>query len=659
MPGKVKSGAAHWRDWSFSTVFLGRKYIRASLASSPDHLQEWKAVMTTSLSSSYPRSAADEPVVNESSSAHKVEPLQAAGITGITGGLTAACRLPIQPLPLSQAASGENLTSNGEKKSAVKASATPGETPPGLASPKLAISKPVGNIPSGSKPRRFSPQLVESTRRRRKSGDSGPTILPHDKTDVSPGTQVTPSPSLKLSVGGELPSVVSTGNNSSAAESRFSFSSLRKKAPRQHSFQVPELPSIQSTGDSEESNESNNPSTSPTPLAASADHVSLQQNIEQRRSVCEGSEGYLLALAAQAVENKLREQAMAAYPNEKIHEPIDHFAVAREDGDGQDKAHVQGHDKAFSMVGDRQRTLAASETILPRASQERFHNHVEAAKEHDHLSGALKIDTEAQWKDVQSLETRKAVSPPLAGQDLQYPFCQSPIQTRFDTGQIYQEREATDLDLTMDHSGLWTPEGGLSRRSSTHGLWMGTCAKSAEDSQSSTTCRMVQTGLLTPAAEQECEPIPLSQCRRQHIESPPLSPPESDDDCKPKACYATPLPLDEEKLFSEEFPDTFITQVYNYISLGYPSMARKFDAELSKITKVSIEGLRTDDDNSSANGYVGVPERLAGGKEEKCPRWCALKKYVREWARQQSRMIGMGNGEKNWGHLEKKGSWAI
>lgn len=629
--------------------------------------------MTTSLSSAFHRCADDEPVEisgrrNRSSSAHNCQPLQAAGPTGITGGITAACRLPILPLPLSQPASGENLTSNGEKKTAVKAPSTPGEIPPRLSSPKLAISKPVENISSGSKPRRFSPQLVESTRRRRKSGDSGPTILPHDKTDVSPGAQGTPFQSLKFSAGSKLTlsprdsSVVSAANNTvSTAESRFSSSSLRKKAPRQHSFQVPELPSIESTGDSEESNESNNPSTSATPFAASADNVSRPKAIEHQKNIFKKSEGYLLALAAEAAENKLREQAMAAYPNEKIHEPIDHFAVAREDGDSENKAHVQGHNGALSVVKGQQQTIAVSEPILPRASQERFPKHVEAAQDHDHLSGALKIDTEASTKDTPGSNRRKAVTPPLAGQDLQYPFCQSPIQTRFDVGHIYQDRESTGLDFLTERSGLWTPEGGPSRKGSAHGLWMGTCAKSAKDSGSSTR-RAGQTGLLTPAAEQESESIPLSRCLRHHDDFLPLSPPDSDDDCKPKPCCAIPFPhLDEEKLFSEEFPNSFISQVYNYLSLGYPSMARKFDAELSKITKVPTEELRLDDGDLSANGYVGLPERVAGGKQEECPRWAALKKYVREWARQQSRMVMVGTAgvKGDWGHLEKKGSWAI
>ena len=632
--------------------------------------------MTTfsSPASSCHRTAGEEPVeitgeTNRSSSAHNYEPLQGAGVTSITGitGITAACRVPIRPLPLplSQPVPAENLTTNnGKNKPEVKAPRNSGGIPPAVLSSKLAISKPIENISSGSKPRRFSPQLVESTRRRRKSGDSGPTILPHDKTDVSPGTQGTPFESLKTSAGGVLPpasgysSTVSTAEALSAAESRFSFSSLKKKELRQPSFQVPELPSIQSTGDSEGSNESRSPSRSATPIAASANNVTLQQTTEHQKTICDKPEGYLLALAAQAAEQKLREQAMAAYPNEKIHEPIDHFAAAREEGDGEDKAHIRGH-KTFSVLGDQQTTLPISKMTPLRASQEQFSKPVEAVQDLKRVAGGPGFDTQVSKIDNQSSEMKIAVSPPLAGQDLQYPFCQSPLQTRFDVGQLYQERKPTDLDLG---SGLWTPDGGASRKGSIHGLWMGTCAKSIEDSR--TTHCVTQTGLLTPGPERD-DPFQFSQFHRTEF---PLSPSGSNDDCK--LCCVNSVLSNEEKI-SEEFHDGFITQVYNYLSLGYPSMARKFDAELSEITKVPVEELRLDDGNVSANGYVGVPKRLGIGKEQTCPRWGALRTYVKEWARQQSpsqipsrchHHIGMKEGVYNagdWGHLAKKGSWAI
>lgn len=658
-PGHDKSGSIYAREAkSCAPHFVERGYLHACLASTTNHLQVWTAVMTTSSSLSlFCRLAGEEPVESsgrsdQSSSAQNCDPQQVAGISGITG-TTAACRLSLQPLPLSQPFSGENFTTNGKNKITVKATRISGELPPGSLSPQLATSKPVENISSGSKPRRFAPQLVETTRRRRKSGDPGPTILLHDKTDVSPGIQRISFRSLKFNTGSGLPlpsensSIVSTADALSAVESRYSSSSLKKKESRQHSFRVPELPPIQSTGDSEESNESNCPSISTTPLAASADNGFLQQATEHRRKIVrEESEGYLLALAAQAAENKLREQAMAAYPNEKTHEPIDHFAAAREDGDSVDKTHAQGHSKTISVMED-QRTLARSEMILPRASQ------AEAARDQNHVAGGPS-DTEAGTGNIQGLETRKAVSPPLAGQDLQYPFCQSPVQTRFDAGQIYQDRELTEFDLDPERSGLWTPEGSSSRKGSTPGLWMGTCAKSAEGSR--TRHGGGQTGLLTPAGDGDDEPIRFPRC---HHDEFLLSPPDSDDDSKPRCTTSAASSTSIESQISEEFHDGFITQVYNYLSLGYPSMARKFDPELSKIAQVPVEALRLHDGDADANGYVGVPERIGVGKQRECPRWAALREYVNEWARQQSRIGGMGGGNGEWGNVAKKGSWAV
>ena len=82
---------------------------------------------------------------------------------------------------------------------------------------------------------------------------------------------------------------------------------------------------------------------------------------------------------------------------------------------------------------------------------------------------------------------------------------------------------------------------------------------------------------------------------------------------------------------------TFVTQVYTYLSLGYPSLARKFDEELSKITRVSVEDLRKDDGRVNTKGYVGAPEGtgtdVRGVLEgsTKCERWGGLRGSVREW----------------------------
>lgn len=585
------------------------------------------------------------------------------GVLGVPGAtsITAACRLPLLPLSFSQPGSGEISTTNGEI--AVKAPRTSGESSPG-SSLTLTVSKPVETIPSGSKPRRFFPQLVETTRRSRKSGDSGPTILLHDKTDVSPGTQEPPSQSLKSSARSALPrensSVVSTVDVPTVEESRFSSSSLKKHKLRRHSFRIPELAPIQSTGNSEESNESDCSSASTTLFAASADNVSPREFTQHHKSGCEEAEGYLLALAAQIDSSRLREQAMAAYPNEKTHEPIDHFAVAREDGGPKSGLHARQHDRIFRELEDQQQPLILSATMVPQATEELCQDQVEAVEAVEALDGVPGspiADPGARMRDAQMQKMRHAASPPLAGQELRFPLCHSPRQTRLDAGQLYEEKRQADFELKQC-SGLWKPGGGASRKgSSTQGLWMGTSAKSAEDSR--TGDGIAPTGLLTPAAERE-EPMRSSWCECQPPNQLPPSPPGGSQEHCNLHCMNSVLSGEEEKM-PEEFHDAFITQVYNYLSLGYPSMARKFDAELSKISKVPIEQLRQGDDHMHANGYLDAPERIGAGKEGPCARWAALKQYVKEWAKQQSHISGIIKEGINddWGHREKKGSWAI
>lgn len=140
------------------------------------------------------------------------------------------------------------------------------------------------------------------------------------------------------------------------------------------------------------------------------------------------------------------------------------------------------------------------------------------------------------------------------------------------------------------------------------------------------------------------------------------SPPTSISSSSQPSCLNTVLCL--EKSIENEFHDGFVTQVYNYLSLGYPALARKYDHELSKITRIPIVELRQDDANVNAKGYVGAPEgtgcELRGVQEGQCERWTALKLYIREWARQQPNMSKKdGAANEDWGVRARKGSWAI
>jgi hypothetical protein len=114
------------------------------------------------------------------------------------------------------------------------------------------------------------------------------------------------------------------------------------------------------------------------------------------------------------------------------------------------------------------------------------------------------------------------------------------------------------------------------------------------------------------------------------------------------------------KSMEDEFHDGFVTQIYNYLSLGYPCIARYYDYELSKISGIAVQDLRRDDLHTDARGYVVAME---SDPNTACTRWRALRRYIREWARQQPSMAeddtGHDTGFESWGMLERRGSWAI
>jgi len=118
----------------------------------------------------------------------------------------------------------------------------------------------------------------------------------------------------------------------------------------------------------------------------------------------------------------------------------------------------------------------------------------------------------------------------------------------------------------------------------------------------------------------------------------------------------------EQALFAE-FDDTFVTQVYNYLSLGYPALARQYDEELARISHISQEDLRADDKKKNAKGHIGLIEAPEGsfkkeGSHEYGARWKALRIYILEWGRQHPSMSN-GAAPPAWGVRARRGSWAI
>lgn len=556
-----------------------------------------------------------------------------------------------------------------------------------LTSPPRTSAPPMESNAATRKPRKFAPQLVETTRRRRRSTDTVPAVLPSDKTEVSPGDQTSfprPRNLVRPSAVPIVPDnspVVSSEQVPRVSDSRFSASHLRKQEPRRHSFRVPNLPSILSSGDDEGSNESNCPSLSTSPSAAS-DETEPSRNarrvVKGRR---ETSTGYLLTLAAKTAEKQLREQAMAAYPNENMHEPVDHFAVDRETDDTEDDETENSQDTPRATK-EASRTQS-SDSAAGRDTAEMHRHHETLKKSHNHKTtvqpelgrrrsvkgsfqdpeqpmrdlqkdrGTAKHHHGGRHKDVEMDNMRNAASPPMAGQNLLFPHCQSPRQTRLDVGQHPPGFRDMRAPTSNEHTGLWTPGGCASKDGSVCGLWMGTSVKSAQATLEPPA--NFQTGLLTPTTEQD-DPFTSSSASYNRHQLPP-SPPSSHSDSKISCIDAI---LSEEQRLALEFHDAFVTQVYNYLSLGYPALARKYDVELSKISKIPVEELRQHDANTNAKGYIGAPE--GGGSDVKgvqdgaCARWSALKRYVREWARQQSHM---GIRAEEWGDRARRGSWAF
>lgn len=549
-------------------------------------------------------------------------------------------------------------------------------------------------IVTAPRPNKFKPQLIETTRRSRKSGDTVPALRPADKTDLSPGDNtllprhLRPTRPSLLPVPPDNTPVASVEQVPQVPESRFSSSTLSRKAPRRHSFRVPDLDPIRSQPDSEVSSESTYPSLSTSPSAAS-DQAELYKHATRVRESCDDRfSGYLLALAAKAAEKQLREQALAAYPNEHLHEPVQHFAIDRDSdtSDGEEGVGLLSHEfprdarpagresaAGWDMLemrhhqeklGEQQRNYKVTEQIQldRRKSIRSLLNDPDNITRDSHrvlniTGGGHSNLNDAKQKDAETEHMRHAASPPMLGGDLQFPKCLSPQQTKFEVDQYPSSRKSSGATTPHGHSGLWTPTGVSSRQGSAGGLWHGVCATSGKSSPS--VSKLLQTGLMTPQVEKE---NPFTQLNLGNRECPlPQTPLNSSGDLKLEELEGK---LSLEERIEAEFNDGFVTQIYNYLSIGYPSVARKYDHELSKISKCPLADLRRDDQRKNTKGYVGAPEGNGSGVADvqggHCTRWMALRLYIREWARQQPLMIGRDVGANDdWGVRARRGSWAI
>jgi hypothetical protein len=406
----------------------------------------------------------------------------------------------------------------------------------------------------------------------------------------------------------------------------------------------------------------------------------------RRESVDDSSAGYLLELAAKAAEKQLREQALAAFPNSDFHEPVAHYVDHDTEGSEPSVTEAkqqQQRESSFTQVNwDLVAMREYREKQIVDKEKQKPKEYVKPAfSPFGNPAGFLDAATARKFanerKDPELERQRREARPPMLGQDIKFPRCESPEPSRFDptqgcdavrTAMCYlseQSKAASEKGeslwcgkgngrQTSTTPSLWS--NANSRASSTQGLWGGFCVNGGDKSPRG------PTGLLTPHNE---KPNPMSPCPTPSTSLLPPTPPASSSGITFENTGFSGIDekLAVEQSIEEEFGDNFVTQVYNYLSLGYPSMARPFDEELSKISHIPISELRQDDHLASSRGYIrlGKDGNLKDTEitEETCMRWRALRIYIQEWARQHPNMAEDEFMVGGRGTAVRKGSWAL
>ncbi|OQD68791.1 hypothetical protein PENDEC_c031G03693 [Penicillium decumbens] len=484
---------------------------------------------------------------------------------------------------------------------------------------------PEQNPPTG--PRRFKPEVIETDRRSVKGISEE---LSHGPT----------SPGSRPAASNTMPRINSNRTGyTELPESKFSYASLlRRQEGRRHSFRVPELPPIPSSGSEDSDDE---PLHSPSLSSHKSPQKSTGDQKPERllRESCDGEyTEYLLSLAARSAQKQLREQALAAFPNEQVHEPVDHFAIDSEDEEEDLGERAPEDDLKYPQKHHIKSRRESSADLSWELEYMRQHKEeaemrlraMAASKGRDHTSAGYHPAPRADGR----------TSPPMLGDDIVLPRSLSPVGTRCENSTAEDGSHAAQ-DSCRGGVGLWYVDSRPDDDRGT-GLWKGTCSKShSEDGQRAS-------GIMTPMPRGDDTDMDRlsrsSTCTNLHgMTSQPG--PRKDDF----------LSISSKSL-EDEFNDAFVTQIYNYLSLGYPCVARYYDYELSKISGIAIQDLRRDDLHTDARGYVVAME---GNPVTACTRWRALRRYIREWARQQPRMAEDDTGLEAWGMPERKGSWAI
>lgn len=439
-----------------------------------------------------------------------------------------------------------------------------------------------------------------------------------------------------------------------------------RRSTRRDSFQ-PELEAIPSDASHENSDEENEDDDTPSlsgSLGSSEDSMMRLQLARTRESCDDRFSGYLLALAAKAAEKQLREQALAAFPNETMHEIVEHFydreveMPSDEDVEGIGLLHVEDPQhpprRQSTEVGWAAKEMQAHQEKLARMREEETNKKLaeEASKPtfpDPFWTNGMTVKTiRAQdakpdkQKEAELERMRLAASPPMLGGDLKFRMCPSPKATKFESDQRIDVQQPR-----RDENG--------------GGLWGGYCVADEPGALISPSTRgppLIQ----TPHSERE---DPFSSAFGGDRTPAGAKTPSKDGGLRnlmhgiDDRLQAEVARSKAEEMLLQEFDDGFVTQVYNYLSLGYPALARPYDEELARISRIDAEELRRDDDKKDAKGYINLVDAGGTPEDSKCARWKALRIYILEWGRQHPSMSNGVVSANAWGVRARRGSWAI
>ncbi|KAL2869398.1 uncharacterized protein BJX67DRAFT_330570 [Aspergillus lucknowensis] len=501
------------------------------------------------------------------------------------------------------------------------------------------------------RPRKFAPQLMETARHSFRPGKDAVVLDAVGKLQTR-----------SLNDDDMVSDPIATAPHVTQ-ESRFSYSSLlRRQEARNHSFRVPDLPAIPSSC-SGESQDSASPPFPDSPSTAPRRHVITADPMKKSGDGLEPKFlQYILPFPPDPSENQLKEQALAAFPNEQVHQPVDHFAIDREEEDPPYERCSKFHDSSLNLRKSRR----ASSADLP-SELELLRRHKEEAglnrrhylttrggrlsqlnRRRSKVADITVIPDDDGWgMDSQVTQLKQATSPPMLGKDLVFPQSLTPATTVCEATGVNSHNDGGHIIPAS--SGLWSAKPHPCVEYDHDGLWNGTCRLDNYGALDADT--------LLPGLVNANYGVQANAWK------------SSDDLLKPAAqrqqtSHAGAHISRDDSNYSEyadlDSNDGFVTQIYNYLSLGYPSVARYYDHELSKVSGVPVAELRADDLNTDAKGHFGQHSFTSGGIADRaCMRWTALRLYIREWARQQPRVREVDRYHEAWGVRERKGSWAV